>query len=87
MGYSLSDPDVLSILEDIVACLPEEKVSVLGERFVFVEYNRDKKESVITSHSIVVHERVINMTKIVTSCQGKHILLKREPLRNECQCS
>ena len=67
MGYSLSDPDVLSILEDIVACLPEEKVSVLGERFVFVEYDRDKKESVITSHSIVVHERVINMTKIVTS--------------------
>ena len=67
MGYSLSDPDVLHILKDIIVCLPGEKINTLGDRFVFVEYNPDIAETDITSHSVVIDERVIKMTKIITA--------------------
>ena len=64
---TLSDPDVLHILKDIIVCLPGEKINTLGDRFVFVEYNPDIAETDITSHSVVIDERVIKMTKIITA--------------------
>ena len=67
MGYSLSDPDILSILEDIVVCLPDDKLQSLEKRFVFVEYNPDVNDVEIASHSMVVNGKVINMTKILLS--------------------
>lgn len=70
IGYSMSDPDILSIIDDIVQCLPEDKIDVIEKRFVFVEYESSRKDVKITSHSVVVNGRIINMSKILLSDFG-----------------
>lgn len=70
MGYSLSDPDILSIIEDIVACLPDNKIETLEKRFIFVEFNREKIGVEIGSHTMLVGGKLISMTKVITADFG-----------------
>lgn len=70
IGYSLSDPDILSIMEDVVVCLPEYRIKSLESRFVFVEYEEGKSEVEIASHTMVVNGNLISMTKVVLSDFG-----------------
>lgn len=67
MGYSLSDPDIQQILSDIVVCLPDDKVSMMQTRLVFVEYRPDEQREEISSSAISVNGKVIEMTKISLS--------------------
>lgn len=70
VGYSLSDPNIQNILKDILACLPDDKVDKLQERFVFVEYKPDMEKYEIASHSMAIGSRVLKMTAIVLSDFG-----------------
>lgn len=67
IGYSISDSNIQEILGNIVECLPTNKVESLKKRFVFVDYQQDHKECVVTTHSLVINGKVIEMTKVVLS--------------------
>lgn len=55
LGYSLNDPDVLSIISAIADCAGETRAKELASRFVFVEYARDPAERRIDPrHGVVV---------------------------------
>lgn len=64
IGYSLTDTNIQRILEDIVACLPDDKFSALQERFVFVEYKPGFPGVVVSTQSIQLHGRLLSMTKL-----------------------
>ncbi len=70
VGYSISDMDIQEILGNIVMCLPAEKISVLQKRFVFVEYNSSLTSADISSHSMTINGRVLEMTKVALSDFG-----------------
>lgn len=67
MGYSISDSDIQEILGDVVECLPLDKIEILQKRFVFVEYKPNFIGSEIASHSMVIHGKLLEMTKITLS--------------------
>lgn len=48
LGYSLTDPHILEILEEIVECIPESKMDVLRENIIFVDWKPNVKEPVLT---------------------------------------
>lgn len=45
LGYSLNDKNIRNIFETISDCLPQEKLDVLKERLIFVEYSSKEKIS------------------------------------------
>lgn len=67
LGYSFSDPDIQAILSDIVECLPESKMELLHNRFVFVEYRLEMDNALVSNHSMTINGKVLEMTKIVLS--------------------
>lgn len=67
MGYSLSDSDVQMILNDLVECLPEDKLQRLQDRFVFVEYDSESTVPVVSPHTMTIGSRTLSMTKIQLS--------------------
>lgn len=48
LGYSLSDPHILEILEDIVRCFPEKKIDALKNNVIFFEWVPDIEVPTIT---------------------------------------
>ncbi|MCI5499229.1 MAG: SIR2 family protein [Clostridiales bacterium] len=64
IGYSLTDTNIQNILDDIVACLPDDKFSTLQERFVFVEYNEKATGVSVSTHSIALSGKLLSMTKL-----------------------
>ena len=67
MGYSLSDSNVLSIINSIVDCLDEAQLNRLEDRFVFVEYNRAAIKPEVATHTIMVNGKPLAMRRIVLS--------------------
>lgn len=53
LGYSLTDPHILEILEEIVECFPESKMDALKENIIFVEWCSDAEEPTITESIIL----------------------------------
>jgi len=53
LGYSLADPHILEILEEIVECFPESKMDALKENIIFVEWCSDSEEPTITESIIL----------------------------------
>jgi hypothetical protein len=53
LGYSLTDPHILEILEEIVECFPASKMDALKENIVFVEWCSDSEEPTITESIIL----------------------------------
>lgn len=67
IGYSLSDPNIQSILAAIIECLSEKNLHVLKQRMIFVEHTDDPGQALgITEHSVNFEggARSIKMTKI-----------------------
>ena len=67
IGYSLSDPNIQSILEAIICCLSDKNLRILKQRMIFVEYTDAVGEAPeITEHSVNFEggTRSITMTKI-----------------------
>ena len=41
IGYSLNDPNIISLISSIVSCLNTEKLRLLQNNLIFIEYNDD----------------------------------------------
>ncbi len=64
LGYSITDPNIRSILSDIVSCLPDNHFDKLQDRFVFVHYQKGLSGAEVSAHSIDLDGRILNMTKV-----------------------
>lgn len=67
IGYSLSDPNIQSILSAIIDCLSEQNLQVLKQQMIFVEYSDAAGNlTEISEHSVSFKggTRSIKMTKI-----------------------
>ena len=53
IGYSLTDPHILEILEEIVQCFPESKMDALKENIIFIEWDPSLEEPVLTESIIL----------------------------------
>lgn len=67
LGYSLSDNNVISIINAIVDCLDEEQLNKLQDSFVFVEYNGSAIKPEVSTHTIMVKSKPLTMRRIVLS--------------------
>lgn len=56
LGYSLTDPHISEILEDIIGCFPEKSLDFLRDKLIFVEWHRELEEPTITDS--VIHKRI-----------------------------
>ncbi len=63
LGYSISDSNIQNILNNIIKCLTADKVELLKNRFIFVEYTQEDNIE-ISSHTIKVDNKLLQMTKI-----------------------
>ena len=54
----------------VVECLPPEKVNSLQKRFIFIDYQKDTNDCEVSSHSLVINGKLIEMTKIILSDFG-----------------
>lgn len=64
IGYSLGDSNIRDILADMAVCIPESKMDVLRERFVFVDYHPGMAGYEISEYAIDLNGKRITMTKI-----------------------
>ncbi len=64
MGYSISDSNIQRILKDIVNCLDESQFEVLEDRFVFVEYVEGMKGLNVSTYTIMIDGKPLNMRKV-----------------------
>lgn len=67
LGYSISDPNIESILKAITGCLSPENLSKLQKRLVFIEYSPDPAlRPEVRGHSLSFEAgRTVEMTKII----------------------
>ncbi len=56
LGYSLADPHIADILEDIIGCFPEKSLDFLRDKLIFVEWHQELEEPTITDS--VIHKRI-----------------------------
>lgn len=66
MGYSISDANIREILTSIAKCLPREKLDILKDRFIFIEWNNTTKEDSMSDYefSNLSDNKSILMTKV-----------------------
>ena len=62
LGYSLSDPHILDILEEIVQCFPSSKMDALKKNIIFVEWAADVTEPILTE-SIILKTLPVKLIK------------------------
>lgn len=63
LGYSLTDPHIADILEDIISCFPEKSLDFLRDKLIFVEWKQDLDQPTITDS--VIHKRI--PVKLITA--------------------
>lgn len=64
MGYSISDKNIRNILKSISNCLSQEKLNILKERFIFIEWCASGKEELSTHAIDFENGNRIEMVKI-----------------------
>ncbi|ELC8350695.1 SIR2 family protein [Clostridium perfringens] len=66
IGYSISDVNIREILTSIAKCLPKEKLEVLKDRFIFIEWNNTMEMDNISDYefSNLSDNKSILMTKV-----------------------
>lgn len=62
LGYSLTDPHILEILEEIVQCFPQKKIDSLKQNIIFVEWNPGIQEPILTE-SIILKTLPVKLIK------------------------
>lgn len=68
IGYSISDPNIKQILNDIAACLNDEKIKTLSDRFIMVtRAKKDEPDIDISKMKIEVQSTYIQMINIKLS--------------------
>ena len=66
IGYSIQDKNILDIFEAISSCLSQNKLDILKDRFIFIEYSEDI-DDVSTYSKSFSNGNIISMTKITTN--------------------
>ena len=56
LGYSLADPHIADILEDIIGCFPEKSLDFLRDKLIFVEWHSELEEPTVTDS--IIHKRI-----------------------------
>ncbi len=64
IGYSLTDSNIKNILQDIVDCLPDDKIQKLQERFVFIDWKEGYKGYSVDTYALYLNDKLLSMTKI-----------------------
>ncbi|GEN29091.1 hypothetical protein HVA01_27370 [Halovibrio variabilis] len=62
LGYSLTDPHILEILEEIVECIPENKMDALKENIIFVEWAPELDKPTLTE-SVLLKTLPVNLIR------------------------
>lgn len=63
LGYSLTDPHIADILEDIISCFPEKSLDFLRDKLIFVEWKEQLDGPTINDS--VIHKRI--PVKLITT--------------------
>lgn len=66
IGYSIQDINIQNILKAIATCLSQDKLDILKERLIFIEYYNEK-EKISTYSKTFENGNIIEMTKISTN--------------------
>lgn len=68
LGYSLSDPNILELLQSIMGCLDKENVTKFQDNLIFVEWNpNDDAPFIIEKHTLMINSDIqLPITKIST---------------------
>lgn len=66
VGYSINDPNIRIILEELGKCLSKENLQKLQRRFIYVEYKAGQQHIEFFEHSVVIQDDYIHMTGIRT---------------------
>ena len=66
MGYSLTDPNIRIILEDLGKCLSKKNLEKLQSRFIYVEHKRGQQDVELFEHTVSIGDDHIHMTGIRT---------------------
>lgn len=64
LGYSMSDPNILSILSLIADCLTRDNVSELQNRLIFVEYAPDSPRDILVAVPLVTKGLTLPITSL-----------------------
>lgn len=67
LGYSISDSNIIKILESILECLTEDKINSLEDRFIFIEYDTNVKDIEITPYTMMISGKSVVMKKVKLS--------------------
>lgn len=63
LGYSLTDPHIAEILEDIISCFPEKSLEFLRDKLIFVDWRQEVDSPTITDS--VIHKKI--PVKLITT--------------------
>lgn len=66
MGYSISDPNIRLILEQIGKCLSGKNLEKIQNRFIYVQYKSDQQELEIAQEHFSLGNKDLGMTSIKT---------------------
>jgi hypothetical protein len=64
LGYSISDPNVRSILQAVTHCLPTSKLDQLRNRLIFVEYMPGSGAGVADQHTMGLGQAILPVTRV-----------------------
>lgn len=73
IGYSITDENIRTILDDIIDCLTPEQLNILKSRFIFIEMLKDSsgEEFKIDEVTITSSRKEITMTRISLQDYGR----------------
>ena len=67
LGYSLTDPNIRLIFNDIARCLDKDQLATLSERLVFIQRSKEGRPEGIRNHRDTFDSGVIESTGVVLS--------------------
>ncbi|MFX1706906.1 SIR2 family protein [Chitinophaga sp. CC14] len=67
LGYSLSDENIIEILDAIVSCLDKSNIDKLKDRLIFIEWKREKISPTISDTVIKVGNSILPIKLVQTN--------------------
>ena len=67
IGYSISDPNITSILSEIANCIPDDKIEQFKNQMLYVDWSDDYKTEVVESYTRSFSGKNINMLRLKTN--------------------
>lgn len=59
LGYSISDPNIIAIIDSIVQCLDSKNINKLKDRLLFVEWDASQADPVFLDGNIVLKDKKV----------------------------